>query len=194
MSHSKKFFEKAREVIDKFDFSKINNVANELAKIRDNEGRIFFIGVGGSSGNCSHAVNDFRKLCEIECYSPSDNQSELTARINDEGWDTCYSEWLKVSKLNKKDCLFIMSVGGGDLEKNISVNIVNSIKLAQKISCKILGIVGKEDGFAAKNSDDIIVVPQVDKKLITPLTESFQAIIWHCLVSDPKLQKKNTKW
>ena len=194
MKHPEHFFSKAKEVIEKIDINKINILANELAKIRDNKGRIFFIGVGGSAGNCSHAVNDFRKLCGIECYTPSDNQSELTARINDEGWDSCYSEWLKVSNLKKEDCLFIMSVGGGDIEKNISVNIINSIKFAQKINCKIFGIVGKNDGYAAQKSKDVIVVPQVDKKLLTPLAESFQAIIWHCLVSDPKLQIKNTKW
>ena len=128
MDHADFFFNKAKETIDKIDLKKINILAGELAKVREKKGRIFFIGVGGSAGNCSHAVNDFRKLCEIECYSPSDNTSELTARINDEGWETCYSEWLKISKLDSKDCLFIMSVGGGDVNKKISINIFNSIK------------------------------------------------------------------
>ena len=194
MSHSENYFNKVKEIINHINLEKISEIASKLSEIRKKNGRIFFIGVGGSAGNCSHAVNDFRKLCEIECYSPSDNQSELTARINDEGWDTCYSEWLKISKLKTNDCLFIMSVGGGDLEKKISVNIINSIKYAQKVNCKVFGIVGKENGFAAKSSDDIIVVPNVDEKLITPLTEGFQAIIWHCLVSDPKLQTKKKKW
>ena len=194
MSHAEFFFKKAQEAIDKIDLKRINVLAAELAEIRNNKGRIFFIGVGGSAGNCSHAVNDFRKLCEIECYSPSDNTSELTARINDEGWETCYSEWLKVSKLNNKDCLFIISVGGGDIDKKISVNIINSIKYAKQVKCKVFGIVGKKDGFTANNSDNVILVPEVDTKLITPLTEGFQAIVWHCLVSDPKLQIKKTKW
>ena len=144
MDHADFFFNKAKETIDKIDLKKINILAGKLAKVREKKGRIFFIGVGGSAGNCSHAVNDFRKLCEIECYSPSDNTSELTARINDEGWETCYSEWLKISKLDSKDCLFIMSVGGGDVNKNISINIVNSIKYAKQVKCKVFGIVGKK--------------------------------------------------
>tara|TARA_B100001029_G_scaffold179511_1_gene189315 strand:+ start:1114 stop:1698 length:585 start_codon:yes stop_codon:yes gene_type:complete len=194
MSHAKNYFGKAKEIIEKIDLIKIGNLAKKLSKIRRNKGRIFFIGVGGSAGNCSHAVNDFRKLCEIECYSPADNTSELTARINDEGWETCYSDWLKISRLKNKDCLFIMSVGGGNIEKKVSVNIINSIKYAKKQKSKVFGIVGKKNGFTAKNSKDIIVVPEVDVKLVTPLTESFQAVIWHCLVSDPKLQIKKTKW
>ena len=194
MSHAKNYFRKAKEIIEKIDLIKIGNLAKKLSKIRKNKGRIFFIGVGGSAGNCSHAVNDFRKLCEIECYSPADNTSELTARINDEGWETCYSDWLKISRLKNKDCLFIMSVGGGNIEKKVSVNIINSIKYAKKQKSKVFGIVGKKNGFAAKNSKDVIVVPEVDVKLVTPLTESFQAVIWHCLVSDPKLQIKKTKW
>ena len=194
MSHAKNYFRKAKEIIEKIDLIKIGNLAKKLSKIRRNKGRIFFIGVGGSAGNCSHAVNDFRKLCEIECYSPADNTSELTARINDEGWETCYSDWLKISQLKNKDCLFIMSVGGGNIEKKVSVNIINSIKYAKKQKSKVFGIVGKKNGFTAKNSKDIIVVPEVDVKLVTPLTESFQAVIWHCLVSDPKLQIKKTKW
>jgi len=194
MSHAKNYFGKAKEIIEKIDLIKIGNLAKKLSKIRRNKGRIFFIGVGGSAGNCSHAVNDFRKLCEIECYSPADNTSELTARINDEGWETCYSDWLKISQLKNKDCLFIMSVGGGNIEKKVSVNIINSIKYAKKQKSKVFGIVGKKNGFTAKNSKDIIVVPEVDVKLVTPLTESFQAVIWHCLVSDPKLQIKKTKW
>jgi len=194
MSHAKNYFRKAKEIIEKIDLIKIGNLAKKLSKIRKNKGRIFFIGVGGSAGNCSHAVNDFRKLCEIECYSPADNTSELTARINDEGWETCYSDWLKISRLKNKDCLFIMSVGGGNIEKKVSVNIINSIKYAKKQKSKVFGIVGKKNGFTAKNSKDVIVVPEVDVKLVTPLTESFQAVIWHCLVSDPKLQIKKTKW
>ena len=154
----------------------------------------FFIGVGGSAGNCSHAVNDFRKLCDIECYSPSDNVSELTARINDEGWETSYSEWLKVSKFNEKDCLFIFSVGGGNLEKKVSMNIVKAIELANKKNSKVFGVVGRDGGFAKKKGDFVVVVPTVDKNLVTPFTEGFQAVIWHCLVSDPVLQIKDTKW
>lgn len=194
MKHTKIFFDNAIEVIKKIDLIKISKIASQLAKIKKNKGRVFFVGVGGSAGNCSHAVNDFRKICEIESYCPSDNTSELTARINDEGWDTCYSEWLKVSNLQKKDCLFIMSVGGGDLKRKISINIINSLKYAKKVGCEVVGIVGKKNGYTAKKFKNIIIIPTVDQKLITPLTEGFQAVVWHCLVSDPKLQIKKAVW
>ncbi len=192
--HTKNFFEKAKKLIDELDLKMISSLAVKIAEVRKNNGRVFFIGVGGSAGNCSHAVNDFRKLCDIECYSPSDNVSELTARINDEGWETSYSEWLKVSKLNEKDCLFIFSVGGGNLEKKVSMNIVKAIELANKKNSKVFGVVGRDGGFAKKKGDFVVVVPTVDKNLVTPFTEGFQAVIWHCLVSDPVLQIKDTKW
>ena len=171
-----------------------SQVMTLLDKIKVSKGRIFFLGVGGSAGNASHAVNDFRKITEIECYAPTDNVSELTARINDEGWDTSITEWLKISNLNKKDLLFIFSVGGGNLKKNVSINLVNAIKYGKKVKSKITGIIGRDGGFTKKNSNTCILVPTVDKKLITPSAESMQAVIWHLIVSHPKLLKNTTKW
>ena len=166
----------------------------ELKSLKKRNGRLFFLGVGGSAGNASHAVNDFRKLCNIECYCPTDNVSELTARINDEGWDSSFAEWLKVSKINKKDSIFIFSVGGGSKIKKISVNLIKAIDYAKKKKIKIFGIIGKKNGYAKKKGDNIIVVPEVDSKLVTPFSEAFQAVIWHCLVSHPLLQTCKTKW
>jgi D-sedoheptulose 7-phosphate isomerase len=152
------------------------------------------LGVGGSAGNCSHAVNDFRKLCGIETYSPIDNVSELTARTNDEGWDTVFAGWLEVSRLNEKDAIFIFSVGGGDAERNVSPNIVKAVDLAKARSAKVLGIVGKSTGYTAKVGDVVVVVPEVNPDRVTPHSEAFQAVVWHCLVSHPALQIKRTKW
>lgn len=165
-----------------------------LLGIRNNGGRLFLLGVGGSAGNCSHAVNDFRKLCGIEAYSPIDNVSELTARTNDEGWDTVFAEWLKVSRVNEKDAIFVLSVGGGDAAKNISVNLVKAVDLAKDRGAKVLGIVGKSTGHTAKKGDAVVIIPQVNSNWVTPLSEGFQAVVWHCLVSHPKLQQKSTKW
>ena len=194
MKFTEKYFQKVAKIANLINVKEINNLVFELKKIRNNKGRVFFLGVGGSAGNCSHAVNDFRKLCNIESYTPTDNASELTARINDEGWDSSFADWLKVSKLNKKDVVFIMSVGGGNLKKKVSVNLVNAIKYAKKKNSKVLGIVGKKDGYTRKNADISILIPNVDKKLITPHTEAFQAVVWHCLVSHPILQINKTKW
>ena len=169
-------------------------MANLLDKTREGGGRLFMIGVGGSAGNCSHAVNDFRKLCGIETYSPIDNVSELTARTNDEGWETVFVEWLRVSRLNEKDALFILSVGGGDAEKNISANIIKAINLAKEVGAKVLGVVGKPTGYTATQGDAVVVIPQVNPSRVTPLSEGFQAVVWHCLVSHPVLQRKTTKW
>jgi D-sedoheptulose 7-phosphate isomerase len=155
---------------------------------------LFLIGVGGSAGNCSHAVNDFRKLCGIEAYSPIDNVSELTARTNDEGWDTVFAGWLETSRLGKNDAIFVLSVGGGDVEKNVSTNIVKAIDFAKSRGAKVFGIVGKDTGHAAKVGDVVIVVPQVKPEWVTPLSEAFQAVVWHCLVSHPALQIRKTKW
>ena len=166
----------------------------ELSKLKKRNGRLFFLGVGGSAGNSSHAVNDFRKLCGIESYTPTDNVSELTARINDEGWDSSFVEWLKISKLNKKDSIFIFSVGGGSKEKNISVNLVKAVDYAKLKKIKIFGVIGRKQGYAKKKGDNVIVVPDVDSKMITPFSEAFQAVIWHCLVSHPMIQTKKTKW
>ena len=165
-----------------------------VAKVKKNNGRLFFLGVGGSAGNCSHAVNDFRKIAGIECYAPTDNVSELTARTNDEGWPTIFIEWLKISKLCNKDLLFILSVGGGNLEKNISPNLVEAIKFGKSMGSKITGIVGRDGGFTAKVSDECVIIPTVNNETITPHSEAFQAVIWHLLVSHPKLKVNQTKW
>ena len=194
LNHSRLYIEKLGIVLRKLTLNQIDSLANVLLKIRKNNGRVFFIGVGGSAGNCSHAVNDFRKLCEINCYTPIDNVSELTARINDEGWETSFSNWLKVSKLNNKDAIFVLSVGGGNIQKKVSINIVQAIKFSKIKKAKIFGIVGRDGGYTKKNGDEVIVVPTVEKKYVTPFSESMHSVIWHCLVSHPKLQVKKMKW
>lgn len=192
--HSKNFFKEASEIAKTLNHKRVEKLSKEIAKIKNKKGRIFFLGVGGSAGNCSHAVNDFRKLCKIECYSPVDNVSELTARINDEGWNSSFAEWLKINRCSKNDAIFIMSVGGGNLEKNVSVNLIEAIKFAKVKKMKIFGIVGKPDSYTEKNSDVCIVISAKSRKWITPQSEAFQAIIWHCLVSNPNLQEVETKW
>lgn len=172
----------------------LNSIVNILLKVRKNKGRIFFLGVGGSAANCSHAVNDFRKLCNFECYTPTDNVAEITARTNDDGWEKTFDNWLEISNLNKNDIVFVFSVGGGNVQRKISLNIVNAIKFAKKKKSKVLSIVGKKNGFAYKNSDYSLFIPVNKQNLLTPITESFQCIIWHLLVSHPKLQKKKTTW
>lgn len=188
------FFEHVSEISKKLNFDKIENLAFHISKIKKKKGRIFFLGVGGSAGNCGHAVNDFRKLCNIECYSPTDNVSELTARINDDGWEQSFVDWLKVSNLNKRDALFILSVGGGNKKFNVSTNLIKSIDYSRKIGSKIFGIVGKKDGYLYKKGNCVILIPVVNKKYVTPYSEAFQAVIWHCLVSHPLLKKNKTKW
>ena len=194
MTYSKQHLDEAIEIINKVDVDAIENVAKLLAEVKKEEGRIFFLGVGGSAGNCSHAVNDFRKIVEIESYAPTDNVSELTARTNDEGWPTIFEPWLKLSKLNKKDAVFIFSVGGGNLEKNISPNLVNAMKYAQSVGAKITGVVGKDGGYTAKVADACVIIPVVNTETITPHSEAFQAVIWHLLVSHPLLKQNQTKW
>ena len=193
-SHINKFFNKVADIAFLLDKKKINNLVVQIANIKKKNGRIFFLGVGGSAGNSSHAVNDFRKLCGIQAYAPTDNVSELTARINDEGWDTSFIEWLKISKLNSNDGIFILSVGGGNKKKKISTNLIKAIDFAKKRKTKVFGIVGRKDGYTFKKGNVVVAVPINDKKLITPHSEAFQATIWHCLVSDPRLQVKKTKW
>lgn len=190
----KSFFENVLCTTQLINQKDINSAIILLLKIKKKKGRVFFLGVGGSAANSSHAVNDFRKLCNIQCYTPSDNVSELTARTNDDGWDSTFVEWLKVSKLSSKDSIFIFSVGGGNLKKKVSVNIVNAIKFAKLKKSKIISIVGKNDGYAFFKSDVSILVPIKDKKYLTPISESFQSIIWHCIVSDPRLSDNKTKW
>ena len=194
MKFIEKYFQNVAKIAEAINIKEIDNLVFELSKVKKKGGRIFFLGVGGSAGNCSHAVNDFRKLCNIESYTPTDNVSELTARINDEGWASSFVNWLKVSKFKKKDALFILSVGGGNKKKNISTNLVMAIDYAKKINSNIFGIIGKQDGYAKKSSNKVIVIPEVDKKMVTPFSEAFQAVVWHCLVSHPKLQINKTKW
>jgi len=194
MNFIKNYLSLFSKTCNSFNLPKLNNLVNEISKIKKNNGRIFFLGVGGSAGNCSHAVNDFRKLCEIECYSPADNVSELTARTNDEGWKTVFSGWLKISNLNKKDAIFIFSVGGGNKKKKVSENLITAIDYAKIKKAKIFSFVGREDGYAYKKSSISISVPTSAKNMITPFSESFQVVLWHMLVTHPKLKRKPTKW
>lgn len=191
---TKQYLSEAKTIIDQIDTDQIEKMTALLVELRRNNGRLFLVGVGGGAGHASHAVNDFRKIAGIESYSPSDNVSELTARTNDEGWDTTYSAWLKVSRLSANDMLFVFSVGGGDAERNISANIVNALKLAQETGSKIIGVVGRDGGYTAKAADACVIIPVVNKDYITPHTESFQALIWHLIVSDPRLQQMSNKW
>ena len=192
--HAADFFSQSSAICAQIDVGKIEALASALDGVRERGGRLFMLGVGGSAGNCSHAVNDFRKLCGIETYSPVDNVSELTARTNDEGWDTIFAGWLEVSRLNERDAIFIFSVGGGDAERNVSTNLVKAVDFARTRGAKVFGIVGKKTGYTAKNGDVVVVVPQVKAEWVTPLSEAFQAVVWHCLVSHPALQIRKTKW
>lgn len=194
MSYAEQHMKEAVEIIQKMDMTAIEKIADLLAIVKADGGRIFFLGVGGSAGNCSHAVNDFRKIVGIESYAPTDNVSELTARTNDEGWASVFVEWLKVSKLQAKDVLFIFSVGGGSLEKNISPNLVEAIKLAKSVGAKVTGVVGRDGGYTAQAADACVIVPTVNPETITPHSEAFQAVVWHLLVSHPKLKANQTKW
>lgn len=193
-SHLNNYFKDISKISELLSKSEIEKLVKTISKIKNSGGRIFFIGVGGSAGNCSHAVNDFRKLCNIECYSPIDNVSELTARINDEGWETSFSNWLKISKLSSKDGIFVMSVGGGNAKHRVSMNIVEAVKFAKKRKTKVMGIVGRDGGYTKLKGDNVILVPTVNKKNITPYVEGFQAVIWHSIVSHPLLQSNKTKW
>ena len=194
MSYALQHLKEAAEILEKIDVAAIEKMADLLATVKADGGRIFFLGVGGSAGNCSHAVNDFRKIVGIECYAPTDNVSELTARTNDDGWASVFVEWLKVSKLIAKDALFIFSVGGGNLEKNISPNLVEAIKLAKTVGAKVTGVVGRDGGYTAQAADACVIIPTVNPNTITPHSEAFQAVVWHLLVSHPKLKVNQTKW
>jgi len=193
-NHAQRFFAEVADTARAIDVERIEALAAALVEVRRAGGRLFLLGVGGSAGNCSHAVNDFRKLCGIEAYTPVDNVSELTARTNDEGWDTVFAGWLEVSRLSAKDALLIFSVGGGDAERKVSVNLINAIDLAKQRGAKVLGVVGKPTGYTAMNGDVVVVVPQINADRVTPLSEGFQAVVWHCLVSHPALQMARTKW
>ena len=192
--HAKIFFNEVIKVAEQIDIELIEKLAHEMKDLRDRGGRLFFLGVGGSAGNCSHAVNDFRKLCGIEAYAPVDNVSELTARTNDEGWETVFAGWLKVSNAKANDAVFVLSVGGGNLERNVSPNIVMALKLAKERGLKIFGVVGRDGGYTKQVGDCVVVVPTVDESRVTPHAEAFQGVVWHCLVSNPVLQQMATKW
>jgi D-sedoheptulose 7-phosphate isomerase len=194
VSHASEFFANVLEISRSIDANVVEKMVGELASLRERGGRLFLLGVGGSAGNCSHAVNDFRKLCGIEAYSPIDNVSELTARANDEGWNTIFTGWLEVSRIGPKDAIFVLSVGGGDAERNVSTNIVKAVDFAKERGARVLGIVGRDSGHTARRGDVVVVVPTVYPKGVTPLAEAFQAVIWHCLVSHPALQIRATKW
>jgi len=194
MGHASDYFAGSIDISQRIDTEKVEALAGELVTLRARGGRLFILGVGGSAGNASHAVNDFRKLCGIEAYAPTDNVSELTARTNDEGWETVFVEWLKVSRLAKDDAVLVFSVGGGNLERNISPNLVSAVQYAKSVGARVLGVVGKSSGYTAEVGDVVVVIPVVRDDLITPFSEAYQAVVWHCLVSHPLLQAKPTKW
>jgi D-sedoheptulose 7-phosphate isomerase len=194
MAHALSFLGQVVEIARQIPPESIESLCDALVDLRERGGRLFVLGVGGSAANCGHAVNDFRKLCGIEAYAPTDNVSELTARTNDEGWHTVFSEWLKVSRANEKDAILIFSVGGGNLAKNVSPNLVSAIQEAKARGSTVLGIVGRDGGYTKQAGDAVVVIPTVDESRVTPHAEAFQAVVWHCLVSHPKLQKNATKW
>jgi D-sedoheptulose 7-phosphate isomerase len=194
MSFAERHLQEAKQIIDQLDVAVIDRIAARLVTLRDTGGRLFFLGVGGSAGNCSHAVNDFRKIVGIEAYAPTDNVSELTARTNDEGWETVFVEWLKVSRLKPEDALFVFSVGGGNLAKNVSPNLVRALQYAKTVGAGILGVVGRDGGYTAQVGDAVCIIPTVNPDAVTPHSEAFQAVVWHLLVSHPALKAAQTKW
>jgi D-sedoheptulose 7-phosphate isomerase len=194
MSYATQYLGEAARILEKLDVSAIEKLASRLAALRERHGRLFVLGVGGGAGNASHAANDFRKLCNIEAYAPTDNVSELTARVNDDGWDSTFAQWLKVSRLGQNDCVFVFSVGGGNLEKNVSPNLVRALELAKRVGADVCGVVGRDGGFTAAVADACVVVPTVSEQTVTPHTEGFQALVWHLLVSHPSLQQNAMKW
>ena len=194
MSHTEKYLQEARLIIDRLDSAAIERMAEMLADMRSRQGRLFFLGVGGSAANCSHAVNDFRKIVGLEAYAPTDNVSELTARTNDEGWATVFAAWLQTSRLTSRDALLVLAVGGGNIEKNVSPNLVAALDVAKAVGARILGVVGRDGGYTAKVADACVLVPTVNPEHTTPHAEAFQAIVWHLLVSHPALKAHATKW
>lgn len=194
MSFAQQFLQEVQQVTAQLSPGAIERAVDELARVRERGGRLFILGVGGSAANASHAVNDFRKICGFECYAPTDNVSELTARTNDDGWASVFVEWLKGSRLSGRDGLLIFSVGGGNLEKNVSPNLVSAIQLAQQTGASVVGVVGRDGGYTAKAASACVIVPTVNPDHVTPLSEAFQAVVWHLLVSHPKLKTGKTKW
>lgn len=194
ISYTETHLDEAKLILSRLDVGAIERMVSLLADLREREGRLFCIGVGGSAGNCSHAVNDFRKLAGIEAYAPTDNVPELTARTNDEGWATVFDGWLRVSKLRASDMILVLSVGGGNAEKNISPNIVAALRYAKQVGAKVIGIVGRDGGYTAQVADEVVIIPTVNPETVTPHSEAFQAVVWHLLVSHPKLQAARNKW
>ena len=194
MNYIDKYLSEVTEITSKIDRTQIEKMVEIILKVRKNNGRLFMLGVGGSAGNASHAVNDFRKIAGIESYAPTDNVSELTARVNDDGWDTSFVNWLKGSRLNSTDCLFIFSVGGGNAEKNISVNIINALKYGKEKKASIIGIVGKDGGYTAQAADACVIIPTVNPETVTPHSEAFQGTIWHLIVTHPAIKTFEMKW
>jgi len=194
MSFARNHLNEAKKIIDKLDVAVVDRIADQLASLRSKGGRLFFLGLGGSAGNCSHAANDFRKIVGIEAYAPTDNVSELTARTNDDGWETIFVEWLKVSRLKPHDAIFVFSVGGGNLEKNVSPNLVRALQYAKMVGARIFGIVGRDGGYTATVGDAVCIIPTVNPDAVTPHAEAFQAVVWHLLVTHPALKTKQTKW
>lgn len=194
MNYPERFLRETVDIAESIDLAQVEKMISIIQDVARKNGRLFFLGVGGSAANCTHAVNDFRKLAGIESYAPVDNVAELTARTNDEGWETVFAAWLKVSHLRPDDAIFVLSVGGGSVEKNVSVNLVNAIKLAKETGARILGIVGRDGGFTAKNADACVIIPTQSQDTITPHAEGWQGVIWHMLVSDPRILKQENKW
>ncbi|RPH61466.1 MAG: SIS domain-containing protein [Acidobacteria bacterium] len=194
MSYALQHLQEAARIIESLDPDAIERVAEELARVRARGGRLFFLGVGGGAGNCSHAVNDFRKLAGFEAYAPTDNVSELTARVNDEGWDTVFAAWLSGSRLRAEDGVFVFSVGGGSLEKNVSANLVHALRYAKGLGATIVAVVGRDGGYTAEVADACVIIPTLNPETVTPHTEAFQAVVWHLLVSHPRLKVATTKW
>ena len=194
MDFTSAYLEAAKEVIERLDAGMIDKIVALLARTREKGGRLFVLGVGGGAANASHAVNDFRKLASMEAYAPTDNVSELTARVNDEGWETVFVEWLRGSRLRKQDTLFVFSVGGGSLEKNISANLVRALQYGKEVGASIAGVVGRDGGFTAQVADACVIVPMVNAEMVTPLSEAFQAVVWHLIVSHPGLKVQEGKW
>lgn len=188
------YFEEVKEVASKINKVNVLHIVNDLKTIKESGGRLFIIGVGGSAANASHTVNDFRKICGIETYTPTDNVSELTARVNDDGWETVFVKWLETSKLNDKDGILILSVGGGNADKNISVNIIRAVDFAKKRNARIMGVVGKDGGYTAKNSTSCVIIPVINSASITPHSESFQSVVLHCIATHPDLKENEMKW
>ena len=188
------YLSEVKDIVDRIDRASIENMIRHLVEIREKGGRLFLLGVGGSAANASHAVNDFRKICGFEAYTPVDNISELTARVNDDGWESVFVEWLKTSRLGENDGVLVLSVGGGSLENNISPNLVRAVEYAKANNATVLGIVGKDGGFTARCADACVIIPAVNKATVTPHTEAFQAVVWHLIVSHPALKATETKW